>query len=58
MERGLGVAAELGDQVSCGTCADAEAFAELFGGDRAVVQVPVENVFGACAVEQVLLPCA
>ncbi|WP_239332275.1 hypothetical protein [Frankia sp. CiP3] len=58
VECGLGVAAQLRDKGSCSARADVQAFAEVLGGDRAVMKLPMENVLGACAVEQVLLPCA
>ena len=48
------VGAELCDEVAGGACADVKSFAQGFCGDWSLVLLPVEHVFGACPVQQVL----
>lgn len=57
VERDVCVAAELGDKAAGGVSAYMESLAERFGGDGALVVLPVEDVLGAGSVEQVLLAC-
>jgi hypothetical protein len=51
----MGVGAEPGDQLTGLAGADMQALADGFRGDGAMVLLPVQDVFGAGSVEQVLL---
>ncbi len=51
------VGAQLGDQAAGCTRADVQPLAQRLGRDRTLM-LPMEDVFGACPVEQVLVPRA